>query len=100
MRCINFKWKNSTVELFLTLDGGFYCLTKDDKRLTGMCCHPLIAAPCDDALAGEEECRSVFGTYRLSIPIDPTLDCSAQITYKNCKNLNVSLPNWLQSFDG
>ncbi|CAH3144036.1 unnamed protein product [Pocillopora meandrina] len=72
-------------------DGGFYCLTKDDKRLTGMCCHPLIAAPCDDALAGEEECRSVFGTYSLSIPIDPTLDCSAQITYKNCKNLNREL---------
>ena len=67
-------------------------MTKDDKRLTKMCCHPLITAPaCDDALMGEEECRSVFGTYNISIPIDPQLDCNAQITYKNCKNLDVRL---------
>ena len=73
-------------------------MTKNDPRLTGMCCHPLIAATCDDALAGEEECRSVFGVYNISIPIDPTLDCSAQITYKNCKNLNVSVPEGIQLF--
>ncbi|XP_027042405.1 uncharacterized protein LOC113670461 [Pocillopora damicornis] len=72
-------------------DGGFYCMAKHDTRLTEMCCHPLISAPCDDALTGEEECRSVFGTYNISIPIDQTLDCRRQITYKNCKSLKREL---------
>lgn len=67
-------------------------MTEQDQRLTAMCCHPLSNSPCEkDALMGEEECRSVFGTYEISIPINPKLECGSTITYKNCKDLKVRM---------
>ena len=73
-------------------EGSFYCMTEDDERLTAMCCHPLSDdSPCEDPLQGAEECRSVFGTYTISILVDPELPCNGQIGYKNCKDLNVRI---------
>ncbi|XP_078383070.1 uncharacterized protein LOC144665665 [Oculina patagonica] len=97
-----YNWRYLTYDRFKMTDdakcreakGSFYCMTVNDpfKRLEPMCCHPLANdSPCTDPLEGAEECRSVFGTYTITIPIDPELSCDAQIGYKNCKDLNRKL---------
>ena len=66
---------------------------KDDNRFQPMCCHYLSGSPCDDILLGAEECRSPFGTYEMTIPIDSKTPCEAsgsRITDGNCKDFDVS----------
>ena len=68
-------------------------MRKDDTRFEPMCCHFLSDSPCEDALLEAEECKSPFGTYNISIPIDKTAPCTAsssRITDKNCKDFDVS----------
>ena len=56
-----------------------------------MCCHYLSDSPCSDSLLDSEECRSPFGTYELSMPINENAPCNgAGITNKNCKDFDVS----------
>ncbi len=67
-------------------------MPKTDGRLQSMCCHFLSDFQCDDTLLGAVECRSPFGTYELSIPIDDKLPCTAsstEITDQNCKDFDV-----------
>lgn len=65
----------------------------DDNRLKPMCCHYLSDLKCVGELQlGAEACKSLFGTYELSIPIDDTLDCKGSgdvVTDKNCKDFQV-----------
>ncbi|XP_027037531.1 uncharacterized protein LOC113665987 [Pocillopora damicornis] len=67
---------------------------KDDNRFQPMCCHYLSGSPCDDILLGAEECRSPFGTYEMTIPIDSKTPCKAsgsRITDGNCKDFDRSV---------
>ncbi|KAJ7328520.1 hypothetical protein OS493_024435, partial [Desmophyllum pertusum] len=52
--------------------------------------NPLsVVSPCLDPLLGAEECRSPFGTYELTMPIDKTAPCSSsKLTDKNCKDFD------------
>ena len=71
----------------------------NDDRWQPMCCHYLSDSPCTDSLLGAEECRSPFGTYELSMPIDENASCDpnvAGITDKNCKDFNVSIADGCQ----
>ncbi|KAL9982898.1 hypothetical protein ACROYT_G005011 [Oculina patagonica] len=70
-----------------------YCMPKDDGRFQPMCCHFLSDSPCDDKLLGAVECKSPFGTYELTIPIDNDAPCKASetmITHANCKDYDRS----------
>lgn len=68
-------------------------MDKNDHRLKSMCCHYLSDFKCEGELQlGAEACKSLFGTYELSIPIDDTLDCTGSghvVTDKNCKDFQV-----------
>ena len=70
-----------------------YCMDKSDSRFQPTCCHYFSDLKCDGELQlGAEACRSLFGSYELSIPIDDTLECSRNgdtVTDKNCKNFQV-----------
>lgn len=71
-----------------------FCMGKDDNRFQPMCCHYLSGSPCDDILLGAEECRSPFGTYEMTIPIDNKTSCiasSSRITDANCKEFDRSV---------
>ncbi|XP_078356298.1 uncharacterized protein LOC144642898 isoform X2 [Oculina patagonica] len=71
-----------------------FCIEKDDSRFKPMCCHYLSDSPCKDKQLGAEECRSPFGTYEISIPIDKKARCRAKgskVTHKNCKNFDISM---------
>ncbi|CAH3128101.1 unnamed protein product [Pocillopora meandrina] len=71
-----------------------FCMSKDDYRFQPMCCHYLSGSPCDDTLLGAEECRSPFGTYEMTIPIDSETSCTAsgsRITDANCKDFDRSV---------
>ncbi|XP_066026371.1 uncharacterized protein [Pocillopora verrucosa] len=71
-----------------------FCMGKDDNRFQPMCCHYLSGSPCDDTLLGAEECRSPFGTYEMTIPIDSKTPCKAsgsRITDGNCKDFDRSV---------
>ena len=68
-------------------------MEKGDSRLKPMCCHYLSDFKCGGELQlGAEACKSLFGAYELSIPIDDTLECTGSgnvVTDKNCKDLQV-----------
>ncbi|CAH3128096.1 unnamed protein product, partial [Pocillopora meandrina] len=71
-----------------------FCMGKDDNRFQPMCCHYLSGSPCDDTLLGAEECRSPFGTYEMTMPIDSKTPCTAsgsRITHENCKEFDRSV---------
>nr|XP_058965128.1 uncharacterized protein LOC131791762 [Pocillopora verrucosa] len=71
-----------------------FCMGKDDNRFQPMCCHYLSGSPCDDTLLGAEECRSPFGTYEMTIPIDSKTSCKAsgsRITDGNCMDFDRSV---------
>ncbi|XP_078381574.1 uncharacterized protein LOC144664346 isoform X2 [Oculina patagonica] len=72
-----------------------YCMEESDSRFKAMCCHDLSDLKCKgDLQLGAEACKSLFGTYELSIPIDDTLDCTSSadvVTDKNCKEFQRSM---------
>ncbi|KAL9964361.1 hypothetical protein ACROYT_G027992 [Oculina patagonica] len=83
-----------------------YCMAKSDSRFTPMCCHDLSDLKCEgDLQLGAEACKSLFGTYELSMPIDDTLDCTSSadvVTDKNCKdfqrNMFTKMNVWISYF--
>lgn len=77
---------------FLLSEDSLFCMERGDNRFQPMCCHYLSDSPCDDKLLGAEECRSPFGTYEISIPIDKKFPCkgkTSRITDENCKDFDV-----------
>ena len=72
-----------------------YCMEKSDSRFQPMCCHDLSKLRCrGDFKLGAEACKSLFGSYELSIPIDNKLKCMDEgrtVTDKNCKDFQVRI---------
>lgn len=72
-----------------------YCIDKKDSRFEAMCCHALGGLSCGkETQVGEEECKSLFGTYELSIPINKELECQkngGEVTDENCKDFKVGV---------
>lgn len=65
---------------------------KNDERFQPMCCDFLSDSPCSTSL-GAEECKSPFGTYEISMPIDSKASCDpgfTRLTGGNCKDFDVS----------
>ena len=76
-------------------------MAPDDRRWQPMCCHSGF--PCTDALLGAEECRSPFGTYELSMPVNEKTSCDPSrpgITDKNCKDFDVSISEYCKKVLG
>ncbi|KAL9956907.1 hypothetical protein ACROYT_G038462 [Oculina patagonica] len=72
-----------------SIKSSYYCVDKEDSRFEPMCCHSLVQQCKDESHLGAEECQSLFGTYELSMPVDPTLDCSStEVRHANCKDFD------------
>ena len=69
-------------------------MEETDDRWQPMCSHPLSGGACASEQYNAEECRSPFGTYELSVPVDQNLDCASYgFSNKNCRDLDVSNVN-------
>ena len=74
-------------------EDSLFCMEENDQRFQPMCCHFLSDSPCDDTRLGALECKSPFGTYEISMPINDKAPCSVddtKMTSKNCKDFDVS----------
>ena len=66
-------------------------MKESDDRWEPMCSHPLSGGVCANEQLAAEECRSPFGTYEFTVPVDKNLDCDyAGFNNKNCRDLDVS----------
>ena len=84
---------NSKCEAIFLSFSATYCVEEEDSRLTPMCNHPLNKEESGgtDTLLAMEECRSLFGSYELEIPVDEDLECDdTGVTNSNGKDLDVS----------
>ncbi|XP_078344643.1 uncharacterized protein LOC144630195 isoform X2 [Oculina patagonica] len=80
-----------------------FCMKESDDRWEPMCSHPLSGGVCANEQLAAEECRSPFGTYELTVPVDENLGCDyAGFNNKNCRDLDLARFNtmnvWAQFF--
>ena len=64
---------------------------KDDERFQQMCCHSVSDSSC--VISHDvEDCKSPFGTYEISMPIDSKATCEksfTRLTGGNCNDFDV-----------
>lgn len=92
IRAYLFSFKST--EPIVLSGNSLFCMEDDDNRFQPMCVYDLSKGRCNykaDKALGGEECKSPFGTYELSIPVDEKSPCqgSSRFTNKNCKEFDV-----------